>query len=170
MKTVLIAVDDVRDSNAVLSVFDNLVRPPQKVVLLHVERLEGKSMMIDMLGDAEMSTLREMLQGTEHKEALDKKAEAVLSHYRKAIEDGGLVTVKTVIRDGIPSEEIQKVAEEEDADLIIMGCSVKKGLDRLITGCVSKNVERTAGVPVLLAKSKVKEEPCGLREGLLPTA
>ena len=75
MKKVLIAVDDTKGSKAVLSVFKNLVRPPQDVWLLHVQRLEGKSLMIDMLGEAELSTLRESLKGTEYKEELDRKSE-----------------------------------------------------------------------------------------------
>lgn len=57
MKKVLIAVDETEGSKSVLSVFHNMVRPPETVVLVHVQRLEGKSMMIDMLGEAEMSTL-----------------------------------------------------------------------------------------------------------------
>jgi hypothetical protein len=56
MKKVIIAVDETEGSKAVLSVFRNMVRPPESVVLVHVQQLEGKSMMIDMLGDAERST------------------------------------------------------------------------------------------------------------------
>ncbi len=110
MKKVLIAVDDTKGSKGVLSVFRNLVRPPEEVVLLHVESLEGKSLMLDMLGEAEMSTLKEMLRGTEHKEALDRKAEKIISFYRRELEDGGLGSVKTLVSEGIPSEEIVKVA------------------------------------------------------------
>ncbi|MEK7196181.1 MAG: hypothetical protein AAB151_00805, partial [Nitrospirota bacterium] len=71
MKKILVAVDDSKGSRSVLSVFKNLVRPPEKVILLHVERLLGGSLMIDMLGEAELSTLRESLKGTEYKEELD---------------------------------------------------------------------------------------------------
>jgi nucleotide-binding universal stress UspA family protein len=117
-----------------------------------VERLEVRSMMIDMLGEAELSTLRESLKGTEHKEKLDKKAEKILNYYKKEMENGGLVSVKTVVREGIPSDEILKVAQEENVHLIITGCNGKTGLNRLITGCVSKDVEKNARVPVLVAK------------------
>ena len=74
MKKILIAVDDTKGSKNVLSVFQNFVQQPAEVVLLHVERLQGRSMMVDMLGDAEMSTLKEMLKGTEHKDALDSRS------------------------------------------------------------------------------------------------
>ncbi|TAL27010.1 MAG: universal stress protein [Nitrospirae bacterium] len=158
MKKILVAVDDSKGSKAVLSVFKNLVRPPEKVILLHVERLLGRSLMVDMLGEAELSTLRESLKGTEYKEELDRKAEKILDYYRKEMENIGLISVKTMIRDGIPAEEILKVAEEEGVDLVITGFNEKQGLHRLITGCVSKEVERNASVPVLVAKDAADEK------------
>jgi nucleotide-binding universal stress UspA family protein len=164
MKKVLIAVDDSKASESVVSVFENLVRPPQEVILLHVERLEGRSLMIDMLGGAELSTLKESLKGTEYKEELDRKAEKILNHYKKKFEDGGLIYIRTMIREGIPAEEIAKVAEEENVELVIVGHSGKKGLSRLITGRVSKDVERTSKAPVIMAREKAEEETYGLRE------
>ena len=153
MKKILIAVDETSGSKAVLSVFHNLVRPPEEVLLLHVERLEGKSLMIDMLSDAELSTLKESLKGSEYKEELDRKAEQILNYFKKELESSGLINVRTIIREGIPAEEIIKVAEEQNADLIIVGDNGKKGLLRLITGCVSKEVEKNATVPVLVGKT-----------------
>ncbi len=158
MKKVLIAVDDTEGSKSVLSVFQNMVRPPESVVLVHVQQLEGKSIMIDMLGEAELSTLRESLKGTDHKEALDRKSEKILNYYRKQLENGGLVSVKTVVRDGVPSEEILKVAQQEGVDLIITGYSGKTLMQRLITGSISKEMEKNAPVPVLVAKDPTPEE------------
>jgi nucleotide-binding universal stress UspA family protein len=170
MKKILVAVDDTKASEYVLSVFDNLVRPPEEVILLHVERLEGRSLMIDMLGEAELSTLKESLKGTEYKEELDRKAEKILNYYKKELENGGLISIKTMIREGIPSEEIAKVAEEENVELVIVGCNGKRGLNRFITGCVSKDVERSSKVPVIVAKNSAEEETCGLREAkIIPT-
>ena len=166
MKKILVAVDDSKGSKSVLSVFKNLVRPPEKVILLHVERLLGGSLMIDMLGEAELSTLRESLKGTEYKEELDRKAENILSYYRKELEKSGLISVKTVIRDGIPAEEILKVAEEEGVDLIVTGFNEKQGIHRLITGCVSKDVERNANVPVLVAKDTADEKAYDWKEAV----
>lgn len=160
MKKVLIAVDDTKGSKEVLSTFHNLVQHPEVVILLNVERLEGKSMMIDMLGDAEMSTLRESLRETDHKERLDQRAEKILLYYKKELEDGGPVAVKTVVRDGHPAGEILRVAEEEGVDLIIIGHNRRKGLNRLITGSVANEVKQAARVPVLVAKRAIMcEEP-----------
>ena len=153
MKKILIAVDETSGSKAVLSVFKNLVRPPQEVLLLHVERLQGNSLMIDMLSEAELSTLKEALKDTEHKENLDKKAQQILNYFKKELESSGLLNIRTIIREGIPADEILKVAEQENVDLIIVGDNGKKGLVRLITGCVSKEVEKHATVPVLVGKT-----------------
>jgi nucleotide-binding universal stress UspA family protein len=153
MKKILIAVDETSGSKAVLSVFHNLVRPPEEVLLLHVQRLQGKSLMIDMLSDAELSTLKESLKGTEYKEGLDRKAEQILHYFKKELESSGLINVRTIIREGIPADEILKVAEEQNVDLVIVGDNGKKGLLRLITGCVSKEVEKHATVPVLVGKT-----------------
>lgn len=165
MKKVLIAVDDTKASKAVLSTFHNSVKTPEEVILLHVERLEGRSLMINMLGDAELSTLRESLKGTEYKEKLDKKAEKILNYYKNELEDNGLKSVRTVVRDGIPAVEILEVAEGEGAELIILGYSERKGLNRFISGSIAKDVEKNAKVPVLVAKRPLMcEEPYSWRD------
>ncbi len=152
MKKLLIAVDTKRDSRAVLSTFYKLEKLPEQVILLHVQRLEGKSLMIDMLGQAEMGTLKEALAGTEHKEKLDDKAEEVLNHFRDKLQDSRF-SVKTLLREGIPAEEIVRVSEEEGAELVILGYSGAKGIDRLISGSVTAEVKRNAKIPVLVAKT-----------------
>jgi nucleotide-binding universal stress UspA family protein len=158
MKKVLIAVDETEGSKSVLSVFKNMVRPPESVVLVHVQQLEGKSMMIDMLSDSELNTLREAIRGTEYKETLDRRSEKILNFYRKELENGGLVGVKAVVRDGIASEEILKVAQEEGVDLIITGYNGKSVMQRLISGSISKDMEKNAPVPVLVAKNMTDAE------------
>ena len=168
MNKVLIAVDDTKGSKFVLGVFQNLVRPPQEVLLLHVQRLQGRSLMIDMLSDAELSTLKESLKGTEYKEKLDRQTEKILNYYKKEFENAGLFSIRTIIREGIPADEILKVAEEEKVDLIVVGSNGKKGLNRLITGCVSNAVERNATVPVIVEKPETKEVVHGIKEAVSP--
>lgn len=165
MKRILIAVDDTKGSKNVLSVFHNFVQRPVEVVLLHVERLEGRSMIIDMLGDAEMSTLKEMLSGSEYKSALDKRSDRILDYYRNELAQDSRVTITTMRRDGIPTDEILKVADGESVDMIILGQSGKRGFNRFITGRVAKHVEKQAKVPVLVAKQPLMcEEPYTKRD------
>lgn len=167
MYKVLIAVDDTKASKAVLSTFYNLVRRPEGVVLLHVERLAGRSLMIDMLGDAEMATLKESLKGTEYKDALDEKADKILNYYKTELESDGIVSVTTVTRAGHPAEEILKVANEEGVELILLGHNGRKGLNRLIAGSVADDVRKSAKVPVLVAqRPSMCEEPYSWRDAI----
>jgi nucleotide-binding universal stress UspA family protein len=151
---------NTRSSRNVLFTLASLIRPPDEVVLLHVQRLEGRSLMIDMLGKAEMSELKEALKETEHQKALDRRAGKVLDYYRKKLLQRGGSAVRTVLRAGDPAEEILDVAGEEGVDLIILGKSPKKRIDRLITGSVAREVEKEADVPVMTARRTVIcEEP-----------
>lgn len=157
MKKILIPVDGTRGTRELFAVCGSIVRPAEEVILLHVEELGGKTLMLDMLGEAEMATLREAIQGTEFKERLDEKARRILAHYREKLEGSGSPTVRTLVREGVAAEEILKVAAQEQVDLIILGSNGKKGLERLLSGSVTKDVERGARVPVLVAKN----EGCG---------
>jgi nucleotide-binding universal stress UspA family protein len=164
MKKVLIAADDTKGSLAVLDVFRNQVRRPEEVILVHVQRPLGRSFMGDMVNEAEMTTLKEMLQDTEHQEELDRKSEKILSYYKDQLKNDGLFRIKTLIRAGNVHEEILKVAEEEQADMLILGSSGKSGLDRLFSGRVTKDVERKADIPVVVAKAggfKAKKQSAG---------
>jgi nucleotide-binding universal stress UspA family protein len=119
--------------------------------------------MIDMLGEAELSTLRESLIGTEYKEELDRKSEQILNYYKRELEDGGLISIRTIVRDGIAADEILKVAEDEKVDLIITGANENKGMLRLIAGCLPGEVERRSKVPVLVGKQDGAREVYGLQ-------
>lgn len=165
MKKVLIAVDETKASQSILSVFRNFVHQPVHVVLLYVERLQGPTMIIDMLGEPEMSTLKEMLAGTDHQEALDRKAELVMAFYEKELKLHGSSHLKKIRRAGIPSDEILKAVEEEGVELIILGESGKRGVGRFITGTVAQYVQNRAKIPVLVAKrDPVSEEPAGRKD------
>ena len=153
MKKVLMAVDETAGSKSVLSIYKAMVREPENVILVHVQRLEGKSMMKDMLGESELKALKESMRGTKYKAELNRKSENITSFYKREIENGGSVKVTTLVREGIPSEEILRVAQEEKVDLIIMGRNGNTGLRRFFAGCVTKEVERSATAPVLVAKT-----------------
>ena len=167
MSKILIAVDGTKASTAVLSTFYNSVTKPEHVILLHVEKLEGRSLMVDMLGDAEMATLKESLAGTEYKDALDEKADKILNYYRREFENSGAADVVTKVRAGHPCDEILKVAAEENVDLILIGNSERKGLSRVISGSVAREVQKHTKVPVLVAKRPPTcEEPYSWRDAI----
>ncbi len=161
MKKLLIAVDSTKDSRGILSAFYTLNELPEQVILLHVQQLEGKSLMIDMLGVAEMETLKEAVAETEHKEKLQSRDEEVLNYFQSKLRDSRF-SVKTLSRVGIPAEEILRVCKEEGVDLLLLGDSRRKGIDRLVSGNVVEDVKKEAKVPVLVAKpTGMVNKSCG---------
>ena len=154
MKNILIAVDDTKGTKNAFSActaFCSCMRP-EAIILVYVEKLEGRSLMDDqLLSVSEMQTLKEVLEGTEYQEALDKKANAIVAYYKKALEDRGLTGVRTIINKGHPAEEILKTAKEVKADLIIVGSRGRR-TTHLFMGSVSREVVNSADVPVLVVK------------------
>lgn len=153
MKKVMLAVDEGKGTEAVIKTFADLFScaRPETVVLLYVEKIEGRSLMAEMLGDAELSTLKEQLRGTEYQEQLDRKAKAILAHYTKKLEELGVPGIKAVIREGHPADEILKGAAEEGAEMIIIGSRGKR-LQTLLIGSVSREVSNRAEIAVLIAR------------------
>ena len=62
---------------------------------------------------------------------------------------GGKVQVDGLLRQGVAWEEINRVADEINADLIVIGTHGRRGLARALLGSVAENVVRTATRPVL---------------------
>ncbi len=58
-----------------------------------------------------------------------------------------------VLRDGAAAEEIQRVADEIDADLIVIGSHGRRGLARALLGSVAENVVRHAHRPVVTIRA-----------------
>ncbi|RJQ19374.1 MAG: universal stress protein [Nitrospiraceae bacterium] len=156
MKKILIAVDDTKGSKAAFETAGSIFTciRPETTVLCYVEKLEGRSLMDDtLLSVSEMATLKEVLEGTEYQEALDKRAQAILGHYKKALEDKGINGIKTVIRKGHPAEEILETAKEEGAEMIFIGSRGQR-VSYLFMGSVSREVVNGSRVPVFVAKTK----------------
>ena len=155
MKKILIAVDDTKATREIFSKCTNICKcmAPESIILLYVEKFGGPSFLSDLIGDAESSTLQEVLEGTEYQEALDKKAETVLDYYKNALEQKSPVpNVETMVKGGHPAEQIVKTAKEEDVSMILIGSQGKRAGSRLFMGSVSREVANTADRPVLIVK------------------
>ncbi len=80
----------------------------------------------------------------------EQHAREVLRKIRETAEKEG-VSVRKVVRRGRPPDEIIKVAEEEQVDLIVMGTKGRSGTRRII-GSVADAVIREAHCPVLAVR------------------
>lgn len=67
------------------------------------------------------------------------------------------VPCKSTVVEGVPDREIIKYAKEKDIDLIVMGNSSKKGVDKFLLGSVAEKVLRSSDIPVLVVRPKKGE-------------
>ena len=156
MKKILIGVDETKGTKELFNTCISMCScaRPETIVLCYVEKLEGRSLLDDtLLSVSEMSTLKKALEGTEYQEALDKKAQAVLDYYKKALAENGLTGVKAIVKKGHPAEEILNAAEEEGVDMIMVGSRGSR-TTHLFMGSVSREVVNNAKVPVLVVKRR----------------
>lgn len=153
MKKVLVAVDESKGSQNMLPVVGKLVgcMQPEMAVLLHVQRVVGRSLINELLTGPELSAFKESMKGTDHQEVLDKKSEKILNHYKQALEERGVKGVATMVKAGHPAEEIIATAETEEVDLILVGSRGDR-VDYTFTGSVSREVVDRSKVPVLVVK------------------
>lgn len=66
--------------------------------------------------------------------------------------------IETVVLEGNPAQAIIEVANERDADLIILGTAGRGALARAVVGSVADRVVRTAKVPVLTVNKKADHD------------
>jgi nucleotide-binding universal stress UspA family protein len=122
-----------------------------KIIMLHV--VEPISDMAQAVINAYLSKeLTEEVKKTTMQENLVKMKERLKSFYKDEGEDQGhLSNVKEVlVVAGKPSEEILRVAEEDKADLIVMGKSTRKVRGIRVMGSTSRRVSRMSHIPVLV--------------------
>ncbi len=64
------------------------------------------------------------------------------------------VKVRWLLPVGVPFEEIVRTAQEEKAEMIVMGTHGRSGLNRLLLGSVAERVIRLAPCPVVTVRQK----------------
>jgi nucleotide-binding universal stress UspA family protein len=80
-----------------------------------------------------------------------KAAEMILEEAAARIADDGPVP-ETVATSGSPWREIRRVAQDREADLVIVGSHGRTGLKRFLLGSVADGVKNHAECPVLIAR------------------
>ena len=88
----------------------------------------------------------------EHLRELQLQLRNVQTEYHDLVLDRKLV-------EGDPATEILAMADQVNADLIVLGTHGRTGLARLLMGSVAEVVSRKASTPVLLAKAPKVNSP-----------
>jgi nucleotide-binding universal stress UspA family protein len=82
-------------------------------------------------------------------DVLESTAEQALEEGATRARERGVDDVNTDIRIGSADRILRNCADEQDADLVVVGTHGRSGVDRLLLGSVSERVLRTATAPVL---------------------
>ncbi len=151
MKNILIAIDGSDDSSKALDLGGELAKSmDSKVVLVAVQRsLEDIQYYLPALSYFLKKTKQE--DEEEVKEKFASIGQQFLDDSKKTLEEKGLTNVKTVLKWGRPADEILKAADEEGADMIVIGCRGKH-LSKRLLGSVSDEVSERSKVSVLIAR------------------
>jgi nucleotide-binding universal stress UspA family protein len=114
-----------------------------EVIIVHVAA-EGMLYRETPFGRAEIEKLYESQRAW---------ARAALDARLAAAREAGL-TARVVLRAGAPAEEIVRVAEAEQAAMIVIGTHGRSGFERLMLGSVADRVIRSAACPVLTVRER----------------
>jgi nucleotide-binding universal stress UspA family protein len=133
---ILLAIDDSKFSEAAAETVIEQARPPgTEVRIVHV--VESPPLLVAReLGGYEPALENALHSQKQHAETLVAKAAELLRAR-------GL-NVTAALEMGDPKSTILDVAEEWDADLIVLGSHGRKGLNRFLMGGVSEAVARHA--------------------------
>lgn len=89
---------------------------------------------------------------TDHIFEAEKNAEGRLQDLKQTLEQRGFVVNTRIIREVPPAIGIVTIADEVNADLIIMGSHGRSGLKKFILGSVAQEVLTQSRLPVLIVK------------------
>ena len=95
---------------------------------------------------------REAPSDIEHTVGPNEDVEAILSEAAQDAESAG-VEVETVARQGEPADAILDVAEDQNADLIVVGNKGMTGAKRFLLGSVPNKVSHHAPSSVLIIRT-----------------
>jgi nucleotide-binding universal stress UspA family protein len=103
----------------------------------------------------DVPTYRETIASSARAEPIDLRqaAESVLARESRALQNEG-IEVMTHAREGDPADVIIDVAQEEGADLIVVGARGLSGLQRFLLGSVSSKLSHHAPTSVMVVRDQ----------------
>ncbi len=109
---------------------------------------DGEIIVLSVAGKLTSSAFQSKKTVRRTNEGMKKEAEEAVERMVKMFDSS--LNVKGVVKTGFPAETINEVAEEENADLIVISSSGKSGIHKFIIGSVAEKVLKTADIDVLL--------------------
>jgi nucleotide-binding universal stress UspA family protein len=123
-----------------------------------VEKEHGGVTRSEMVGGEELAQERAEASKTGMTNKPSEQGGAVAEHGRTVVEavadSVAGVPVETAVLSGEPYKRIREYADDQSADLIVMGTHGRTGVDRYLLGSVTEKVVRTADQPVLTVRMR----------------
>ena len=111
-----------------------------KILVLYVVPAMGQYMKLSVSASEVMDFVSQINEG-----AKQSMAKCLKENFEPGMAEGKVIT-------GYAPDKILAVAEEDNADLIVMGCHGRKGIDHMLFGSVAEKVVKSAKVPVLTVR------------------
>ena len=138
MKRILVAHDGSRSSEKAL-----------KKAMEMAKRFNSSITVISVVPELYLTELLEM-DRLKISETLTDEAKKTMEKIKKSTR--GIKSLKTVIRQGNPAEEILDAAEKMKADVIVTGSHGRRGAQRFLLGSVSSRIVDHAKCSVFVVK------------------
>ena len=143
-----------------MSEFVEQVAPQLRLVLLHV-------IPIPAISSPALGMYVGQMQPTLVTYEQRSQAEDALRVARSELQKQGVAQgqIDTLIRPGVPAEQIVKVAKELHVDFIVVGSrgsSAKQKMRRFISGSTSRTVLQLAACPVMIVSCPQSKQPADL--------
>ena len=166
LKTILVATDGSECAEKATELAADMARTyDARLILLHVWQVgpvpEALRHMaeVEHLGHAPEALapgeapLASTLEGSAAQwEIHETVGQNILNMARGSAQEFGAQVIQTVLKEGDPVTEILRCAEDERADLIVMGSRGLNRLKRLLLGSVSHKLAQLAPCPTLTVK------------------
>ncbi|MDK8194240.1 universal stress protein [Paenibacillus sp. UMB7766-LJ446] len=139
LKRILVAVDGSEHANKALEkavVLAESLKQPASLIIVHVNP---------------SISLNEPALGVDLEARIAEEGQHIIQPVN-ALLAGHAVHYETLLIAGDPVNEICRVAEDRDCDLVVMGTGGKSMLAEIVVGSVSHGVLKHAGCPVLTVK------------------
>ncbi len=149
MKKILIALDYSEATNRVVNAGTKLAKAfGADVVLVHVlsEVTYYSSLNYSPIIGFDSFSNMDIVQTS----AIEDVRNAARQFLEKVREQEGLANAEVGVSEGDFADEILKAAEENNAEVIVMGSHSRRGIDKILMGSVAEKVLHKSEVPVYI--------------------
>ncbi|MBX2828301.1 MAG: universal stress protein [Flavobacteriaceae bacterium] len=143
MKNIIVPVDFSEHSEFALEVAAQLAKKyNSQLVMVHMMGLEPSFLTKD--------ESQEVFEAMYYMKLAEKRFEDFLE--KEYLKD---ISVQTIVQNYKEFKELDQVAQEQNADLIVMGSHGSSGMREIFVGSNTEKVVRTSSVPVLVVKNRI---------------